>query len=84
MSSVVDALLEKNFQPTREAQLKKKVALWPKINYNATTSAFIASAIAPGLSFAADVTLLVTVIREYQVHLSLDRRSLLAKKCLLK
>ncbi|KAM6923222.1 interferon-inducible GTPase 5-like isoform 1-T1 [Lycodopsis pacificus] len=55
---------------------KKKEALQSKIKWYAIMSAGIASAPLPGLSIAADLTMLVTVIREYQVTFGLDSSSL--------
>ncbi|KAK9519804.1 hypothetical protein VZT92_022509 [Zoarces viviparus] len=55
---------------------KKKEALQSQIKYYAVLSASIAAVPVPGLSFAVDLTMLVTVIRMYQVTFGLDSFSL--------
>ncbi|KAF3701518.1 Interferon-inducible GTPase 5 [Channa argus] len=55
---------------------KKKEALHTKIKYLAFVSAFIASAPVPGLSIAADLSMLVSTVVEYQVTFGLDNKSL--------
>ncbi|KAK9539430.1 hypothetical protein VZT92_004538 [Zoarces viviparus] len=55
---------------------KKKEALQSQIKWQALISAGIATVPVPGLSFAADITLLVGVIIQYQVSFGLDRYSL--------
>ncbi|XP_038585467.1 interferon-inducible GTPase 5-like [Micropterus salmoides] len=55
---------------------KKKEALQAKIKYYASVSALIASAPVAGLSFAADVTILVETVKMYQVTFGLDSKSL--------
>ncbi|XP_075957467.1 interferon-inducible GTPase 5-like [Anarhichas minor] len=55
---------------------KKKEAFQSQIKWQALLSAGIAAVPVPGVSFAADLTMMVTVIRQYQVSFGLDSSSL--------
>uniref|UniRef100_UPI003AABB2C5 interferon-inducible GTPase 5-like n=1 Tax=Centroberyx gerrardi TaxID=166262 RepID=UPI003AABB2C5 len=55
---------------------KKKEAFHSKIKYYGLSSALVASAPIPGLSIAADLTMLVDVVIEYQNGFGLDSKSL--------
>ncbi|KAM6919457.1 interferon-inducible GTPase 5-like [Lycodopsis pacificus] len=55
---------------------QKKEALQSQIKWHARLSAVMATVPVPGLSIAADVVMLVSVVREYQVTFGLDSSSL--------
>ncbi|KAF3698445.1 Interferon-inducible GTPase 5 [Channa argus] len=60
----------------REIIKKKKEAFQAQIKYYATLSAAVAGVPLPGLSFAVDIGLLVTVVTQYVVGFGLDIPSL--------
>ncbi|XP_039644758.1 interferon-inducible GTPase 5-like [Perca fluviatilis] len=71
-----DALLLALPNISREIIIKKKEALQARIKYLATMSALGAAVPVPGLSFAADMAMMVTTIRKYQATFGLDSESL--------
>uniref|UniRef100_A0A8C9ZCM9 IRG-type G domain-containing protein n=1 Tax=Sander lucioperca TaxID=283035 RepID=A0A8C9ZCM9_SANLU len=59
-----------------EIIIKKKEALQARIKYRAGVSALGAFTPVPGLSFGADMIMMVTTIRQYQATFGLDSESL--------
>ncbi|XP_039644755.1 interferon-inducible GTPase 5-like isoform X2 [Perca fluviatilis] len=71
-----DALLLALPNVSLEIIIKKKETLQARIKYLAAVSALGAAVPVPGLSFAADIIMMVFTIRQYQVTFGLDSESL--------